>query len=77
VKSTADTFLNDRFELKFVKKDTGIDGVKTPDVQKTVVSKSFYDLSGRPVPEHAAKGFLIQKSVYDDGTTGYGKTYVK
>jgi hypothetical protein len=77
VKSTADTFLNDRFELQFVKKDTGIDNVKAPAVQKTVVSKSYYDLSGRPVSEHAAKGFLIQKSVYDDGTTGYGKTYVK
>jgi hypothetical protein len=76
-KTTTDIFTDDRFELKFVKKGTGIDSAKAPAVQKTVVSKSFYDLSGRPVPEHAAKGFLIQKLVYDDGTTGYGKAYVK
>jgi hypothetical protein len=77
VKSVADTFLDDRFELRFERKNTSIGEVKTPAVQKTVVSKSYYDLSGRPISEHGAHGFLIQRSVYEDGSVGYGKAYVR
>jgi hypothetical protein len=69
-------FIDDRFELRFVKKGTAIEEVKA-QVKKTVVKKSYFDLSGRPVPEHAAKGLLLQKSVYSDGTTGYGKVFVR
>jgi hypothetical protein len=76
-KTTTDEFTNDRFELRFERKGTGIEEVKTPAVQKTVVSKSYYDLSGRPVSEHSAKGFLIQRSVYEDGSVGFEKAYVR
>jgi hypothetical protein len=67
--------LDDRFVIEVgLRNGNGVEAAKP--VQKSIISKSYFDLTGRPVPEHAAKGLLIQKSVYDDGTTGYGKAYV-
>jgi hypothetical protein len=73
---TATEQLDDRFVIETgLRSGNGIDS-PSPAAPKTVVSKSYYDLTGRPVSS-AAKGILIQKSVYDDGSTGYGKVYVR
>lgn len=45
-------------------------------VNKTVVKKLYYDLSGRQVAESAAKGILIQKSIFDDGSDSYEKVFI-
>jgi len=44
---------------------------------KIVVSKAFYDLSGRLVPETAVNGILIQKTTFEDGTVSFEKVYRK
>jgi hypothetical protein len=51
-------------------------GLSQETVIKTPLKTSYYDLTGKPVTA-TAKGILIQKSVYDDGTVGYGKAYVR
>jgi len=43
---------------------------------KTAMSRSYYNLTGCIVPESAAKGIMIQKSVYEDGTVSYDKVYI-
>ncbi|GAB6011659.1 Ig domain-containing protein [Viscerimonas tarda] len=55
----------------------GIGSVAADNSGKTVVDKAYYDLTGRPVAKSAAKGLLIQKSIYEDGTSSFGKVYIK
>ncbi|MDR1809195.1 MAG: hypothetical protein LBR34_02160, partial [Prevotella sp.] len=66
-----------RFELRFIRKGTDIERVTLPQQPKTVVSTLYYDLWGRPVSKASAKGVVIRRSLYSDGTTGFAKEYVK
>jgi len=52
-------------------------GIKTPavDSNKVVVNKAYFDLLGRKVSA-GTKGFIIEKSYYEDGTTGSKKVFV-
>jgi hypothetical protein len=53
------------------------EGIDNADVSgKIAISRQYYDLTGRPASS-SAKGVLLQKSVYDDGSISYGKTFVK
>jgi len=60
-----------------VEKDiTGIiNVVPVNDVNKKVISKTYYDLLGRQI-QGRAKGILLEKSVYDDGSVSDKKLYV-
>ncbi|GAB6011660.1 hypothetical protein [Viscerimonas tarda] len=53
-----------------------IESAAADNAGKTVVDKAYYDLTGRPAAK-TAKGLLIQKSVYEDGTSAYSKVYIK
>lgn len=44
---------------------------------KVIVKKAYFDLSGRQVSESAAKGILIQKNTYEDGTDAFEKVFIK
>jgi hypothetical protein len=50
---------------------------ESAETSKTPLKISYFDLTGKPVSEHSAKGFLIRRSVYEDGTVGYGKAYAR
>ena len=52
-------------------------GIKTPtvDSNKVVVNKAYFDLLGRKVSA-GTKGFIIEKSYYEDGTTGSKKVFI-
>ncbi len=41
---------------------------------KTVVSKEFYDITGKKLNQYA-KGILIEKSIYTDGSNSYKKIF--
>jgi hypothetical protein len=60
----------DDFELYNSADDAS--GIDPAVAAKTPVSATYYDLAGRQASA-SAKGLLIQKSVYDDGTVGYNK----
>jgi hypothetical protein len=54
-------------------------GIDAPALSKAalrVVGTSYFDITGRPAKKDA-KGLLLQKSVYEDGTTGWSKAYIK
>lgn len=59
-----------------IEDDGGGTGIGATSINKEVVSKTYYDFSGRQVLEEAAKGILLQKSVYEDGSTSYEKIFV-
>ncbi|GAB6011658.1 hypothetical protein [Viscerimonas tarda] len=66
-----------RWRWVFVETDIAASVESVVADSKVAVSKAYYDLTGRPVAESAAKGILIQKSVYEDGTSAYSKVYIK
>ncbi|GAB6011807.1 beta strand repeat-containing protein [Viscerimonas tarda] len=43
---------------------------------KSIVSESYYDLTGKPVSA-TAKGFVIKRTVYDDGSVINNKGFIK
>jgi hypothetical protein len=51
-------------------------GINPSVAGKAVQSVGYYDLTGKPVPA-GAKGFVIKKTVYSDGSIGNSKTVVK
>ncbi|GAB6012868.1 hypothetical protein [Viscerimonas tarda] len=61
------------FGIKIYLKElsTGVREVKEA-VGKVELSSSFIDLTGKPAKE-TAKGLLIKRTVYDDGSVGYAK----
>jgi hypothetical protein len=54
---------------------TGIDKPKTMD-SKVIVNKMYFDMLGRQMPE-TAKGLLIEKVIYEDGSHSARKMFVK
>ncbi|GAB6011743.1 beta strand repeat-containing protein [Viscerimonas tarda] len=52
---------------------TGIDNIVGA---KSIVSESYYDLTGKPVSA-TAKGFVIKRTVYDDGSVINNKGFIK
>ena len=74
---TADFLTLVKNAVDYVIGDTGnsIDS-EVADADKTPVATLLYDLSGRPV-SNSASGFLIQKSIYEDGTSSYSKVYIR
>ena len=54
---------------------TGIDNPKTND-SKVIVNKMYFDMLGRQMPE-TAKGLLIEKVIYEDGSHSARKMFVK
>ncbi|GAB6012892.1 hypothetical protein [Viscerimonas tarda] len=52
---------------------TGIDNITSA---KAIVSESYYDLTGKPASA-TAKGFVIKRTVYDDGSVINSKALVK
>ncbi len=57
-----------------VKRVTGIDGTES---YRTVVSVDYYDTLGRKVTEPAAGTVVVERTVYDDGTSATTKKIVK
>jgi hypothetical protein len=55
---------------------TAISPITVDNQRGGAIDKIYYDLAGRPATK-AAKGLLIEKSVYEDGSVSYGKVYVK
>jgi hypothetical protein len=51
-------------------------GITGETAGKTALSTSFINLTGKAV-EATAKGLLIKRTVYDDGSVKYGKVYIK
>jgi hypothetical protein len=49
-------------------------GAESIQAEKTAVSSSYYDLSGKAVPA-SAKGFVIKKTVFSDGSISNEKGY--
>ena len=54
---------------------TGIDKPKTND-SKVIVNKMYFDMLGRQMPENA-KGLLIEKVIYEDGSHSASKMFIK
>jgi len=61
--------------LTVEKQQTGVIDIPVNDVNKTVISKKYYDLFGRQIQKRA-KGILVEKSVYDDGSVFVKKVYI-
>ncbi len=57
-----------------VKKYTGIDGT---EVNRTVVSVDYYDTLGRKVVEPVAGTVVVERTVFDDGSSTTVKKIVK
>jgi hypothetical protein len=58
-----------------IEEDTG-SAINAAVANKVAIDNIYYDLAGRLVSD-SAKGVLLKKSVYDDGSVSYGKVYVK
>ena len=47
------------------------------DTNRTIVQELYYDLAGQQVQKSTnSQGVLIQKNIYDDGSTSYRKVYL-
>jgi len=53
-----------------------VSAVNTIDTNKKVVDVQHFDILGKKINENA-KGLVIQKVTYDDGTVGTVKSYIK
>lgn len=53
-----------------------VTGVNTINTNKKVVDVQHFDILGKKINENA-KGMVIQKVTYDDGTVGTVKSYIK
>ena len=53
-----------------------VSGINTPNASKRIVEIQNYDILGKQVSKDA-KGMIVQKVTYDDGTTSTLKSFVK
>ena len=53
-----------------------VSGINTPNTSKKIVEVQNYDILGKQVSKDA-KGMIVQKVTYDDGTTSTLKSFVK
>jgi hypothetical protein len=53
-----------------------LSGINTPNASKRIVEIQNYDILGKQVSKNA-KGMIVQKVTYDDGTTSTLKSFVK
>ncbi len=50
---------------------------KDIDNNKVEVDAEYYDIMGRRVSKDSASGYLIKKSIYEDGSVSFGKIYIR
>lgn len=56
--------------------ELSIEDAAQADVNKVEVGAEYYDLMGRKISSYSAKGVVIKKSIYEDGSVSFGKVYI-